>query len=115
MYWPVHKTRRLQARKKAHKKKEKKEKRQKKEKRRHKEYSDEEGQIHEGDQLTHLVLRRAGVSTPWSVSEWSPEFHGPYKVSSFLTSSSNLKGMPSHVHMHDFDSTSGHWHREMSL
>lgn len=41
----------IQARKKekAHKKKEKKEKRAKKEKRRRKDFSDEEGQIHEGE------------------------------------------------------------------
>ena len=38
----------LQARKKKDKKKEKKEKRQKKDKRHKKEYSDEEGQIHDG-------------------------------------------------------------------
>ncbi len=47
----------LQARKKKDKKKEKKEKRQKKDKRHKKEYSDEEGQIHDGGWTTlHLPL-----------------------------------------------------------
>lgn len=46
----------LQARKKAHKKKEKKEKRGKKEKRHRRDYSEEEGQIHEGMRWTQQLF-----------------------------------------------------------
>ena len=64
----------LQSRKKKDKKKEKKEKRQKKDKRHKKEYSDEEGQIHDGGRtMPHVQLNTSCPPVPEVNSACSKE------------------------------------------